>query len=132
MHALTDVVTIEPWSPWPLVFPGIAVVVAIMASVVGTRYSSKPMREGGYALFVVGALACAWMAWSMSGLWDANAREAAFAGAGYESPTFSGNPGAVAGELPPIAWQAVRDGERVRGVLHQVDGDRWEISEISD
>ena len=25
MHTLSEVVTIEPWSPWPLVFPGIAV-----------------------------------------------------------------------------------------------------------
>ena len=39
---------------------------------------------------------------------------------------------AVAGELPPLAWQAIRDGERVRGVLRHVDGDRWEIREIPD
>ena len=129
---VTEIITIEPWNPWPLVFPGIVVVVAVLASVIGTRFASKPMREGGYALFVVGALAAAWMAWSMSGLWDASAREAAFIAAGYESPTFSGNSGAVAGALPPLAWQAIRDGERVRGVLRQVDGDRWEIREIPD
>ena len=129
---VTEIITIEPWNPWPLALPGIVVVVAVLASVIGTRFASKPMREGGYALFVVGALAAAWMAWSMSGLWDANARESAFISAGYESPTFSGNSGAVAGERPPLAWQAIRDGERVRGVLRHVDGDRWEIREIPD
>jgi len=72
------------------------------------------------------------MTWSMSGLWDASAREEALVGAGYESPTFSGSTDVVGGELPPIGWQAIRDGERVRGVLQPVDGDRWEIRELPD
>lgn len=132
MRLITEVITIQPWNPWPLILPAIVVVVAVMASVVGTHFTSKPVREAGYALFVVGGLAAAWMTWSMSGLWDTSAREAAFIDAGYESPTFSGNAGAVAGELPPLAWQAVRDGERVRGVLRPLQGDQWEISEIPD
>ena len=129
---VSQVVTIAPWDPWPLVFPGIVLVVAIMASTVGSRYRSKPVREAGYALFVVGGLAAAWMAWSMSGIWDTQAREAALVGAGYRSPTFTGTTDVIAGELPPMAWQAVRDGERVRGVLRPLGGDRWEIRELPD
>jgi hypothetical protein len=128
----TQVVTIVPWNPWPLVFPAIVIVVAVMASVVGTRFTSRPVREVGYALFVVGGLAAAWMTWSLSGLWDTSARQAAFIGAGYESPTFSGTAGAVGDELPPLSWQAVHDGERVRGVLRPLGGDQWEIREIRD
>ena len=129
---VSEVVTIAPWNPWPLVFPGIALVVAVMASFVGGHYRSKTMRESGYALFVVGGLAAAWMTWSMSGLWDASAREEALVAAGYESPTFSGSTDVVGGELPPMAWQAIRDGERVRGVLRPLDGDRWEIRELPE
>ena len=132
MNVVTEFITIEPWNPWPLVFPAIVVVVAIMASLVGTHFGSKPVRESGYALFVVGGLAAAWMTWSMSGIWDTSARETALISAGYESPTFSGNAGAVAGELPPMAWQAIRDGERVRGVLRPIDGDRWDLRVIRD
>ena len=128
---MTEIITIEPWNPWPLVFPAIVIVVAIMASAVGTRFESRPVREAGYALFVIGGLAAAWMTWSMSGLWDASARENALIAAGYESPTFSG--GTVVGDqLPPLAWQAVRDGERVRGVLRPLGGNRWEIAEIPE
>lgn len=130
MHLVSEVVTIEPWNPWPLIFPAIVVVVAVMASVVGTRFTSRPVREAGYSLFVVGALALAWMTWSLSGLWDSSARQAALISAGYESPTFSGGTGAVAGELPALGWQAIRDGERVRGVLRPLQGDQWEIVEV--
>lgn len=132
MHVMTTVITIEPWSPWPLVIPAVVVVASVMASVVGTRYRSRPVREAGYAGFVVGVAALVWMAWSMSGLWDSSAREAAFASAGYESPTFSGSTDVMSGELPPLAWQAIRDGERVHGVLRPLGGDRWELAEIGD
>ncbi|WP_448002181.1 hypothetical protein [Agromyces bauzanensis] len=132
MQAVTIVVTIEPWNPWPLVFPAIVVVASVMASVVGTRYGSRPVREAGYAGFVVGALAAVWMGWSLSGLWDSSAREAAFASAGYESPTFSGSTDVIGGDLPPLAWQAIRDGERVHGVLRPLGGDRWELAEIGE
>lgn len=64
----------------------------------------------------------------MSGIWDTGARQAAFAAEGFESPTFSGSTDVTAGELPPLAWQAIRDGERV-GVLRPLGGDRWEIRE---
>ncbi|WP_136709067.1 hypothetical protein [Agromyces sp. H66] len=129
MDAATTIVTIEPWSPWPLAIPAVVVIASTMASVVGTRFRSRPMREAGYTGFVVGALAIVWMTWSLSGIWDTGARREAFAAAGYESPTFSGSTDVSAGELPPLAWQAVRDGERVRGVLRPLGGDRWEIRE---
>ena len=32
---VSEVVTIAPWNPWPLVVPGIVLVVAVMASFVG-------------------------------------------------------------------------------------------------
>ncbi|WP_448808099.1 hypothetical protein [Agromyces bauzanensis] len=73
MHLATAIITIEPWNPWPLLFPGIA--------------------------------------------------------EGYGSPTFSGSTDVVGGELPPLAWQAIRDGERVRGVLVPLGGEQWEIRE---
>jgi hypothetical protein len=129
---VTEIITIEPWirgrsfpraSSWSS---------RCWHRWIGTRFASKPMREAGYALFVVGALAAAWMAWSMSGSGMPTPADGASLAAGYESPTFSGNSGAVAGELPPLAWQAIRDGERVRGVLRPVDGDRWEVRELPD
>lgn len=129
MHLAATIITIEPWNPWPLVFPGIVIAGAFVASAIGTRRRWKPLREAGYAAFVVGALTIAWMTWSMSGLWDTSARQSAFVAEGYESPTFSGSTDVMGGELPPLAWQAVRDGERVRGVLVPVGGERWEIRE---
>jgi hypothetical protein len=79
---MNEVVTLEPWSPWPLVIPAIVLVAAVMASIVGTRL------------------------------------------------TFSGSVDLSGGELPPIAFQAERDGERVRGVLKPLGGDRWEVAEV--
>ena len=51
---------------------------------------------------------------------------------GYESPTFTASTNLAGGEAPPIAFQAIRDGERVRGVLVSVGGDQWEVREIAD
>ncbi|GAA4368928.1 hypothetical protein [Agromyces bauzanensis] len=132
MDVATAMVTIEPWNPWPLAFPTIVVIASVMASVVGSRCRSRPVREAGYAGFVVGTLAVVWMTWSLSGLWDSSARETALASAGYESPTFSGGTDVMAGELTPLAWQAVRDGERVHGVLRPLGGDGWELREAGD
>lgn len=109
--------------------PRIVIIAAIAASFSGARRASKPLREAGYAIFVVGGLTAAWMAWSMSGLWDTSARQSAFIAEGYESPTFSGSTDVMGGELPPLAWQAIRDGERVRGVLVPLGGEQWEIRE---
>ena len=102
------------------------------ASIIGTRRRNKPLRETGYVAIIIGALAAAAMTYSMSGIWDTQQRTAALASLGYESPTFSGSTSPAGGELPPIAFQAIRDGERGRGVIAPVDGKRWEVREIAD
>ncbi len=127
-----EVVVIEPWSPWPLIFPAILAIVGIAASVVGTRYRSKPMRESGYVAFLIGVLAALMAGWSLSGIWDSTQRADALISLGYETPTFSAGMPPTASSLPLIAWQAVRDGERVRGVLRSLGDDRWEVAEIEE
>ncbi|WP_127791926.1 hypothetical protein [Agromyces sp. LHK192] len=130
-------VTLEPWEPWPLVIPALLLVAGIAMSIVGTRKKWKPMREGGYVVFIIGALACGAMAWSLSGIWDAEQRTRALESLGYESPMFGAGTSPVGidgsgagGDLPPIGFQAVRDGERVRGVMLHQGGDRWLVEEV--
>ena len=65
-----EVVVIEPWSPWPLIFPAILAVIGILASAVGTRFQSEPMRETGFVAFLLGVLAILAMTWSLAGIWD--------------------------------------------------------------
>lgn len=129
---MNEVVTLEPWSPWPLVFPAIVLVVAVMASIVGTRFRSKTVRESGYVAFIVGALAAVAMTWTLSGIWDSQQRTAALVALGYSSPTFGASTDLSGGELSPIAFQAIRDGERVRGVMKPLGGDQWEVAEIEE
>ena len=124
-----EVVVIEPWSPWPLIFPVILAVIGILASAVGTRFQSKPMRETGFVAFLLGVLAILAMTWSLAGIWDSEQRAEALISLGYESPTFSGR---LYSRAAPIAWQAVHDGERVRGVLRPLGGDRWEVAETEE
>jgi len=131
-EAVGEVVVLEPWSPWPLIFPAILAVIGIAASVVGTRYGSKPMRESGYVIFLFGALAIVAMTWSLAGIWDSRQRADALISLGYKTPTFSGSLYVAGGTLAPLAWQAVRDGERVRGVLRPLGDDRWEVAEIEE
>jgi hypothetical protein len=127
-----EVVVIEPWSPWPLIFPAILAVIGILASVIGTRFESKTMRESGYVAFLIAGLALVAMTWSLAGIWDSQQRADAMISLGYESPTFSGSLNLAGDRLAPIAWQAVHDGERVRGVLRPLGDDRWEIAEIDE
>lgn len=127
-----EVVRIEPWSPWPLIFPAILAVIGVLASAVGTRFQSKTMRETGYVAFLLGALAVVAMTWSLSGIWDSRQRADALISLGYETPTFSGSLNLAGNRLAPIAWQAVRDGERVRGVLRPLGDDRWEVAQIEE
>lgn len=129
---MNEVVTLEPWSPWPLVFPALVLLAGAAVSIIGTRRRNKPLRESGYVAIVFGALAAGAMTYSMSGIWDVEQRTAALVALGYESPTFSASTGLSTGEVPPIAFQAIRDGERVRGVLVSVGGDQWEVREIAD
>jgi hypothetical protein len=127
-----EVVVIEPWSPWPLIFPAILAVIGILASAVGTRFQSEPMRETGFVAFLLGVLAILAMTWSLAGIWDSRQRADALISLGYETPTFSGSLNLAGSRLAPLAWQAVRDGERVRGVLRPLGGDRWEVVEIEE
>jgi hypothetical protein len=90
------------------------------------------MRETGYVAFLLGALAVVAMTWSLSGIWDSRQRADALISIGYETPTFSGSLNLAGNRLAPIAWQAVRDGERVRGVLRPLGDDRWEVAEIEE
>lgn len=129
---MNEVVTLEPWSPWPLVFPALVLLAGAAVSIIGTRRRNKPLRESGYVAIVFGALAAGAMTYSMSGIWDVEQRTAALVALGYESPTFSAGTSLSGGEVPPIAFQAIRDGERVRGVLVSVGGDQWEVREIAD
>ena len=129
---MNEVVTLEPWNPWPLVFPALVLFAGAAVSIIGTRRRNKPLRESGYVAIVFGALAAAAMTYSMSGIWDVEQRTAALVALGYESPTFNASTSLAAGEAAPIAFQAVRDGERVRGVLVQVDDARWEVREVAE
>lgn len=124
---MSEVVTIAPWDPWPLVFPVFVVLAGAAVSIIGTRRRNKPLRETGYVAIIVGALAVGAMTYSMSGIWDTQQRTAALVGLGFESPTFSASTSLVGDELPPIGFVARRDGEIVRGVLLHVEGDRWEV-----
>ncbi|WP_350348232.1 hypothetical protein ABIQ69_16610 [Agromyces sp. G08B096] len=127
---MTEVVTIEPWNPWPLVFPVAVLAFGVFASIVGARRRSKPLREAGYTGVLLGGLALVAMQFALAGMWDSGARVDALREAGYDQATFGGHLALVGDGLPPIAFQADRDGERVRGTLHHLGGDRWEIHEV--
>jgi hypothetical protein len=129
---MNEVVTLEPWDPWLLFFPALVMAAGVVASIRGTRRDVKPLREAGYVAFVLGALTVAGMTWTLSGIWDSQQREGALVRLGYETVTFSGGMDLSGGELPPIAFQAEWNGERVRGVLRPLGGDQWEVVEIDD
>ena len=74
---MNEVVTLEPWSPWPLVFPVLVLLGGAAVSIIGTRRRNKPLRESGYVAIVFGALAAGAMTYSMSGIWDVEQRTAA-------------------------------------------------------
>ena len=88
---MSEIVTLAPWNPWPLVFPVLVLLGGAAVSIIGTRRRNKPLRETGYVAIVFGALAAAAMTYSMAGIWDVEQRTAALAALGYESPTFSGS-----------------------------------------
>ncbi|MFB9307963.1 hypothetical protein BJY17_002567 [Agromyces hippuratus] len=120
------VVTIAPWSPWPIAIPLVALLAGVVLSFIGTRRRSKPMRELGFVIFLVSALTAGAMAWVLSGIWDTQARERALEELGYLSPTFEAGMSVTGGGLPPIAFTAERDdGVRVSGVLIDQGGGRW-------
>ena len=126
------IVTLEPWRPWPLLWPAVVLLVAVVVSIIGGRRSSLPVRETGFVLFVLG-FAMGAMAWSMSAIWDTEQRSAALIAHGYRTPTFGGvdNPTAIASGI--IEFHAVGpDGERVRGNLVSLGGDEWRVRILGD
>ena len=129
---MNEIVTIAPWNPWPLAIPILIAVGGVVLSSYGTRRRSKPMRELGTAIFLLSALTTAWMFFTMPPAWDQGRREEALTAIGYTSPTFSGEQVVSDGEPAVVAFQAERDGERVRGVIRSVGGDQWEVSEIEE
>ena len=130
MDPVHAIVTIPGWDPWPLVLPGILLTVGIVLLIDGGQRRAERVREAGYVAFVLAALTGAAMTWTLSGIWDQQQRAAVFAELGYETPTFSGSLSLSSGGLQPIIFTAIRDGERVRGVLKSLGGEEWEIREI--
>lgn len=130
MDPVSAVVTIPGWNPWPLVFPAMALTVGIVLLIDGGQRGADRVREAGYVVFVFSAIIGLAMIWTLSGIWDTQQRDAAFAELGYESPVFGGSLDVSGGELQPLSFTAVRDGERVRGVMRSLGGDRWEVDEI--
>ena len=130
MDPVEAIVTIPGWDPWPLVFPGMLLTLGIVLLIDGGQRGAERVREAGYVAFVLAALSGAAMIWTLSGIWDQQQRVAVFADLGYESPSFSGSLSLSGGGLAPIGFTAIRDGERVRGVLKSLGGDQWEIREI--
>ena len=129
---MNDVVTLEPWSPWPLVIPGVILVAAVVASVLGTRLRRKRVREMGYLGFLIAALAAFAMMWTLSSIWDSKQRVEALTQLGYLTPTFGGGMSFAAGTTGVVPFQAVQGEARVRGVLRPLGGDQWQVTLVED
>jgi hypothetical protein len=129
---MNDTVTLAPWEPWPLVIPAVVIAAAIALSIWGTRHRRKRVREIGYLGFLLAGLAGLAMAWSLSGIWDSQQRAAALVDLGYSSPTFGAGMSFAAGMRGVVPFQAIHDGERVRGVFRPLGGDRWEVSLVDE
>jgi hypothetical protein len=129
---VNEIVTVTPWHPWPLAIPIVIAIGGIVVSSIGTRRHSKPVRELGSAIFFLAALGALAMFGFMPGSWDQGARADALIGLGYESPTFSAEQITGPGEPAVIAFQAERDGERVRGFLKSTGGDQWQVTEVEE
>lgn len=127
---MNEIVTITPWSPWPLIIPAIAAIAGIVISSRGTRRHSKAVRELGTTLFLLAALTTAGMFAIMPGAWDQGERAKALIGIGYTSPTFSAEGIQRPGEPAVTAFQAERDGLRVRGSMRSLGGDQWQVEEV--
>jgi hypothetical protein len=129
---MNEIVTVAPWNPWPLIVPAVVAIAGIVISSRGTRRHQKGVRELGTSLFLLSALVAAGMFAIMPGAWDQGERTKALTAIGYTSPTFSGEVVQAPGEPGVTAFQAERDGQRVRGVIKSLGGDQWEVSEIEE
>ena len=129
---MNEIVTVAPWNPWPLIVPAVVAIAGIVISSRGTRRHQKGVRELGTSLFLLSALVAAGMFAIMPGAWDQGERAKALTAIGYTSPTFSGEVVQAPGEPGVTAFQAEREGQRVRGVIKSVGSDQWEVSEIEE
>ncbi|WP_350348231.1 hypothetical protein ABIQ69_16605 [Agromyces sp. G08B096] len=120
-------VVLEPWNPWPLVFPLLVLVAGAVLAIAGRE--TRWMRDVGYVLVVLGPLSAFGLLGFLSGTWDQGQRRDALVELGYEQPTFSGGEGIVGGSPGAIDFRAERDGEIVEGQLVPLGGDRWRVDE---
>ncbi|GAA1800708.1 hypothetical protein [Agromyces neolithicus] len=127
---MNEIVTVPPWNAWPLVIPVVIAIAGVVISSLGTRRHAKGVRELGTSLFLLAVLAAVGMFAIMPGAWDQGERRKALEEIGYTSPTFSAEVVQKPGEPGVTAFQAERDGQRVRGVIKSLGGDQWEVSEV--
>ncbi|QAY72511.1 hypothetical protein ET445_03305 [Agromyces protaetiae] len=120
-------IVLEPWSPWPLVFPALAVIVGAVLAIAGR--GRRGAREIGYVLVVGGALTAFGLLGFLSGTWDQGQRTDALVELGYEHPTFSEGEGIVGGSPGAIHFEAERDGSKVVGRLVPLGDSRWRVVE---
>lgn len=124
---MPPVVVLEPWNPWPLVFPLIVLVVGAVLAIAGR--DRRWVREIGYVLVVLGPLSAAALLGFLSGTWDQDQRRDALVDLGYEGPTFSGGEGIVGGTPGAIDFRATRDGETVTGQIVPTGDAEWQVVE---
>ncbi|MFF2371978.1 hypothetical protein [Agromyces sp. NPDC058110] len=124
-------VALEPWSPWPLLFPLLAVVAGAVLTFLGQLRARRWMRDIGAVVLVAGGLTAVLLLAFLSGTWDQQQRKDALVGLGYEQPTFGGGTGIVGGQPGDIEFNAVRDGEHVTGTLQWQGDDQWKVVEGS-
>ncbi|MRG59876.1 hypothetical protein GE115_08340 [Agromyces sp. CFH 90414] len=123
------VVTLEPWHPWPLVFPAIVLATGAVMTFTGHLRERRWVRDIGMVLVVGGGLAGLALLGLLSGSWDQAQRAEALVGLGYEQPTFSGGDGIVGGAPGVIDFHAQRDGELVVGRLVPLGDAQWQVVE---
>ncbi|ANJ25467.1 hypothetical protein [Agromyces aureus] len=122
-------VALEPWSPWPLVFPVLVVIGGAVLTFFGQLRNRRWMRDVGAVVLVGGGLTTMLLLAFLSGNWDQAQRKAALEELGYSQPTFSGGTGIVGGQPDSLDFNAVRDGEPVTGTLQWQGEDRWKVVE---
>ncbi|GAA1956879.1 hypothetical protein [Agromyces allii] len=122
-------VALEPWSPWPLVFPVLVVIGGAVLTFFGQLRGRRWMRDIGTVVLVAGGLSTVLLLAFLSGTWDQAQRSAALVSLGYSEPTFGGGTGIVGGQPGDIEFNAVRDGEHVTGTLQWQGEDQWKVVE---
>ncbi|GAA1826064.1 hypothetical protein [Agromyces salentinus] len=122
-------VTLEPWSPWPLIFPLLVMAGGAVLTFLGQLRSRLWMRDIGTVLLVGGGLTTVLLFAFLSGTWDQTQRADALVELGYTDPTFGGGTGIVGGQPGDIEFNAVLDGEPVSGTLQWQGGDQWKVVE---